>query len=126
MLGHFFKDLKDIDVIVRTQEEGETFDDAIKREIYEETHLTPSNIKYMGLLNSKGAKLAVYVCYLTDEEAKVTKLGNEGQALGFFTLDEMCKIELSFLVRAFFEKFKPQIRKMLEGTTINPKELGLV
>jgi 8-oxo-dGTP diphosphatase len=107
-------------------EQYESFDDAIKREIKEETNLTPSDIKYYGKLNGKDFTLAFYVAHLTDEEASSVRLGNEGQALEFFTLDEMKNLDLSFSIRVYFEKYLPQLDKLVRGEGVPIKELGLV
>lgn len=106
-------------------EDSESLDSAIKREIQEEANLTPSNIKLLGKLIGKDHVIGIYISYLTDEEATQVKLGNEGQALNFFTLDEIIKLELTPTSKMYFEKYLPQIEKLINGESVNIKELGL-
>ncbi len=107
-------------------EEGETFDEAIKREIYEETNLKPANIHHYGYLERNDAIMSFYVAYLSDDEIKDLKIGNEGQDLKFFTIDEIKELELAFTIRVYFEKYLPQLQRLVAGEILKPKELGLV
>ncbi|MBP7785678.1 NUDIX domain-containing protein [Patescibacteria group bacterium] len=107
-------------------EEGESFDMAIKREIKEEAGLSPSSIKYYGKIINKGHIIGIYISYLTDEEVKEIKLGNEGQALNFFTLDEIQKLDLTPPSKMYFEKYLSQIERLINRDTVTIKELGLI
>ena len=106
-------------------EDRESLDSAIKREIQEEANLTPSNIKLLGKLIGKNHVIGIYISYLTDEEAMQVKLGNEGQALNFFTLNEIIKLDLTPTSKMYLEKYLPQIEKLINGEPVNIKELGL-
>ena len=107
-------------------EQGETFGETIRREIKEETSLNPSDIKYYRKLSGRDFILAFYVINLTDKEAKEVKLGNEGQELRFFTLDDIKKIDLSSTLKNYYEKYLPQLTRLVRGETVTPEELGLV
>lgn len=68
-------------------EDGETFDEGIKREIKEETNLEPKNIKFLGKIALPNQETYGYIVRLEENELKDIKLGNEGQELKFFSFD---------------------------------------
>lgn len=107
-------------------EQGETYEEALRREVYEETNLRPSNVHHCGFLKGGYFAMSLYVCYLDDNEKKEVKLGNEGQDLRFFTLEEIEKLPLTPLTKEYFEKYLPQLKRMIKGEIPKPRELGLV
>lgn len=96
-------------------EEGETPLEAIKRELQEEICVTPKHIEFIGKTEYPGNVLAHrYICYLTDDESRQVKLGDEGQKLEFFTVDEADKLELTDFLRSYFDKNRKKIRRLVE------------
>ncbi|MBI2671994.1 NUDIX domain-containing protein [Candidatus Woesearchaeota archaeon] len=74
-------------------EEGETPEDAIKREIKEETNYELINPKYIGNFLIKKWKLYVFSKY--DPKLKLEDLEvNEGQELKFFSLEEILRLKI--------------------------------
>lgn len=69
-----------------TMEEGEEPLEAFKREAKEEMGVVPANITYIGKPDRERYR---YFAHLTDEEREKVKLGNEGQRLKFFEIDEL-------------------------------------
>ena len=106
-------------------EKNESFDAAIRREIQEETNLTPAHVQYLGKFSGSNYELALYVVRLNDHEVKELKLGNEGQALKFFSLDELEHLRLSSNLLMYLSKYKSQIKDLIRGKLIEPKQLGL-
>jgi len=73
-------------------EDGETPDNAIKRELQEEIGIIPSSICF---LTSPSSEIRAYHVSLTDEEAMRVKKGDEGKDLRFFSFDELSSIPLT-------------------------------
>ena len=74
-----------------TMEEGETPLETLKRELGEEIRVVPAKITYIG---ESGPGEYRYFAHLTEEEKEKVKLGNEGQRLGFFEIDELKDIKI--------------------------------
>ncbi|EKD99464.1 MAG: hypothetical protein ACD_22C00253G0006 [uncultured bacterium] len=104
----------------------ESNNEAIRREIEGETHSTPSNIKYVGRFVSPDVESAFYVVRLTDEEVKKVKLGNEGQDLRFFSIEEALRLDTSFSIKAYLHRYLDQIKRIVSGEDVSAKELDLV
>jgi 8-oxo-dGTP diphosphatase len=73
-------------------ENGETPDEAIKRELQEEIGIIPRSLRF---LISPSAETHAYLARLTNEEVKNIKKGNEGKDLRFFSFDELSQIPLT-------------------------------
>ena len=101
-------------------EAGETYEQTIKRECKEEINVTPSNLKYLGESEERGR----FVAELTDEEFSQLKLGDEGQKIEFFSLEEMADLELTPKVDFVYKNYRVGLEKILKGEDINLQELG--
>lgn len=96
-------------------EDGETFEQALIREIKEEINVSVENPKFLfprkGLLGHDG------MCYhvpLSDEQAQSVKLGDEGQEVRFFTFEEMGKLPLAIDIEAIYRDYRDLLRNLLE------------
>lgn len=103
-------------------ESGETHEEGLIREVREETNITikPEELKYLGKTKpTPNQDTAMYLIYVTDKQVQELKLGDEGQDVKFFSINEIEHIELTKnLVYAFrntvmYNAFK----KMLNGDT---------
>ncbi len=106
-------------------EEGESFEEGVKREIYEETNLQPSKIKYLGKMVHPDFELAVYLVRLDKDEMKSLKLGNEGQEIRFFGVEELESINLTPRARGIFEKNRQQFEQLSQGVDLNLDDMDL-
>lgn len=106
-------------------EAEETFEAAIRREIQEETNLTPAHVEYLGKRAGVNHELALYVVHLTDQEVSALELGNEGQALQFFSVDELETLTLSSTLLLYLCSYQSQIFELIRGKRIEPRQLGL-
>ena len=100
---------------------------AIKRELKEEINIVPKNIVYLGKqIYKDGSKVFRYFAKITKDEFKNIKLGNEGQKLEFFNLDEINQLDLAGYSTEYFLNYINQIREFVENN-ITPKKrlLGL-
>lgn len=88
-------------------EENENHFQTIKRELKEEISLTPANLEYLGDALSD---TSVYVSFLTDEEVKHIKLGNEGQKLKFFTKEELIHLTVTPSIKFYTNSTPDQIQ----------------
>ncbi len=96
-------------------EEGETPEEAIKRELKEEICVVPKYIEFIGEEEySSGVTAYRFASFLTDEEKTQVKHGDEGQRLDFFTMDEAEKLNLTPIFREYFDKNKDKIRALVE------------
>ena len=108
-------------------EKNETILKAIKRELQEEINIVPKSIIYLGKqVYEDGSEVFRYFTKLTKDEFQNIKLGNEGQKLEFFNLDEISQLDLAGYFTEYFFKYKDQIKEFLENNTMpKPRLLGL-
>ena len=97
---------------------------AIQRELMEEIKILPAQLKYLG---AAPGDTKVFFAFLSDEEVKKIKLGNEGQKLEFFSFEEALKQNLTKKLKMYFEKFGDVILNLVKSGSINDvSRLGLV
>jgi 8-oxo-dGTP diphosphatase len=108
-------------------EEKESFIEALQRELYEELHIEPQQIIYIGKEVLKKSNIVIrYMSKLSDDEFSAIQLGDEGQRYGFFTIDEALKLPLSSVTGSFFHKNKGRLREIVEqGRIPQAVDLGL-
>lgn len=111
-------------------EMGESFEEGVKRELEEEICHTPRNLKYLGQYSIPWGFVALYVAYLEKSEVLKVKLGNEGQRLGFFSFEEISKLELTGASATALKIYGPRLNEILEGgetalEKLDPKVFGL-
>ncbi|OGZ45535.1 MAG: hypothetical protein A3C84_04195 [Candidatus Ryanbacteria bacterium RIFCSPHIGHO2_02_FULL_48_12] len=108
-------------------EEGETWEECLKRELEEEICIVPKNIIYMGksYFQRVDGTIAFYLVLLNDEEYKRVKLGNEGQKLEFFTPQEIIQLPLAD-TKEFYTSLYPIFIRIAGGESdFRPEELQL-
>ncbi len=105
-------------------EEGENFEECLKREIKEELDLEVRSPKYLGTrLTPKGNTEATFIVDFSSDELSRIKLG-EGQRFQLFSYEELHEIPLTCHLTNVFGNYKDEIRKMLQGERAN-LNLGL-
>src|SRR4030042_2790498 len=88
---------------------------AIKRELKEEINIIPQNIIYLGKqVYKNGSEVFRYWAKLTKDEFQHIKLGNEGQKLKFFNLDEINQLDLARYSTEYFLGYINQIKEIVE------------
>lgn len=102
-------------------EENEDHFQTIKRELKEEISLTPTNLEYLGDALSD---TSIYISFLTDEEVKNIKLGNEGQKLKFFTKEELVNLNVTPSIKLYMEKYSDALDALINGKI--PKDISLL
>jgi len=108
------------------QTEGnETYEETARREIKEETNLEISELIPIGEIIDKNLlEYFLYYVELSDEELKNIKLGNEGQELKFFSVDEMKNLKMSVGVRIYYDSYRAGMKKLLEEKVVDKNALG--
>ena len=106
-------------------EEGETPEEGMRREIKEESNLSPGNLKYLGRLGFGDHEVYCYTAKLDDDEVAEVKLGNEGSEIKFVTYDELKTLPLTKNLQYYLEKYPDSARKLIEGEKVTAGELGL-
>lgn len=106
-------------------EDGETFDEGVKREIKEETNLEPKNLKMVGKIALPNQETYLYVARLENSELDDIKLGNEGQELRFFSFGELSTLPTGKAIKHYLSEFGNSIKRLIEGEDIPPIDLGL-
>jgi 8-oxo-dGTP diphosphatase len=101
---------------------------AIRRELKEEINIIPQNIIYLGKQVYKdGSEVSRYLAKLSKNEFQNIKLGNEGQKLEFFNLDEINQLDLARYSTEYFLNYINQIKEIVEKNIAPEKRLlGLV
>ena len=108
-------------------EEGESFDDALVREIKEELSIELKEYKYLGLLEANGEiQGKIYFANLTDVEIKEVKLGEEGIGYGMFTASEVFNLNLTAEMQYYRTLFGNKLELFLaDPKSVTPEEIGL-
>lgn len=104
-------------------EEGETPEETVRREVAEEVTYVPNIFNYWGkVIGSKGEDVFVFVVFVDKSEENLFIHGaGEGQGIGFFSIDEALKLNLTPKTREFLEK--EETVKMLKDRVIPTKVL---
>jgi len=89
-------------------EEGETPDEAVRRELVEEIGIIPTQLRRLG---TPYPSLSLYYALLSKQEVAFIKKGDEGKDLKFFSLEECVTLPLTQKLR---EAFRTQ-RTVLES-----------
>ncbi len=97
-------------------EMGENFNQALERELKEEINIIPQKYHFLGFLKTPvdNIKRAVYFAELSENEYKKVKLGNEGQEIGWFSPEEIEKIDALEAIKSFVSKYKDSIKKAIQ------------
>jgi 8-oxo-dGTP diphosphatase len=104
-------------------EEGENHFQTAQRELQEEIGIIPKKLSFIG---SAPGDTKVFFAFLDDEEVKNIKLGNEGQKLEFFTIEEASNQNLTNRLRMYFEKFRDAIIELIKtGSLEDVSDIGL-
>ena len=98
-------------------EKGESFDEALVREIREEIGISPKNYQFLGFLKMKSDQVqrAIYLVRLNKAESRKIKLGNEGQELRWFKPHEIANINAVPEIKDFFQKNAEEIEKIIKN-----------
>lgn len=99
----------------------ETPEEAMVRELEEEVHLTPSSVINLGTTRyTDGGLVHRFYVPVTDQEFPLIRLGNEGQKLGWFTLDELLQLNVSPHSFVYYTTHEQDIRSILLEGKIPP------
>lgn len=111
------------DSITESSEEGETHEETMRRGLREEICMIPADLTMIGVTK---AGHGFFVGFLTDRERRCIRLGNEGQAFNFFTLDRVKDLNLGGALKYHLEAYPEAFRKMSSsGTPPDAEELRL-
>ena len=95
-------------------EEGESPEQALVRELEEEINLNPSSLINLGTTAyTDGNLVHRFHVPVTDKELPLIRLGNEGQKIGWFTLDELFKLNVSPHSFVYCATHEQDIRQIL-------------
>jgi 8-oxo-dGTP pyrophosphatase MutT (NUDIX family) len=95
---------------------GETSEETLKRELQEEASITAKNYVFLfnrpsvGIINKT---VDIYYVPLTEANIASMKLGDEGQKLEFFALDEVANLDLVPSLKKYLPKYKAALEKFL-------------
>jgi 8-oxo-dGTP diphosphatase len=108
-------------------EDNETPLQALKREIMEEICTLAKSIKYLGKINNPdNSSHFIFLVKMTPGEVKKIKLGNEGQDLKFFRMDEIRKLNLTSKLKAYIKMHGNYLEAWFDDDgQIEPVKLGL-
>ncbi len=94
-------------------EEGESPDQAIRRELQEEVNYAPENLQYIGAKKNEQSETYVYWSYITEDEQDFFKLGaEEGQAIAFLSLDESLTHHLTESTKTYILALKEYLNAL--------------
>lgn len=97
-------------------DETETAQQAIIRELKEEVNLESLPLISLGQDSYKDGNLVTkYFAQLTEEQKNSVQILEEGQAFGFFTIDEIMQMEIIPNLRTYIELNRLKLEKLLSG-----------
>ncbi|MEF3692536.1 MAG: NUDIX domain-containing protein [Candidatus Moraniibacteriota bacterium] len=108
-------------------EANETPTEALIREVKEESNLQISEdeIKEIGkIIIPDKLEHSLYWIKLSEDKIKDIKLGNEGQKIGFFSMEELSEMRLGIIVFSYFQKFKDGFKNIVENENLDRGLLG--
>jgi 8-oxo-dGTP diphosphatase len=96
-------------------ENKETYEEALKRELLEEISVVPKKYNYIKeFVEENGRKTAAYVVDLDDTEVTKLKLGDEGQEIRFFRIEELKELKFSRCpMIQYYSKHPEELAKIL-------------
>lgn len=106
-------------------EESESVDEGMRREIKEESNLSPRHLKHLGRMVIGDHEVSAYTAKLDDDEVASIKLGDEGSEIKFFTFDELYTIPLTKNLQYYLNKYPEGARKLVFGEEVTAEDLGL-
>lgn len=95
-------------------EEGETPEQTLLREMKEEANIDPLPARFLWQWEHR----YYYHIPLPDEVLNTVKLGDEGQKLGYFTLEELREIQLTPSLIQMLKDHKEEITKLLNPLNV--------
>ena len=105
-------------------EQDETPAEGIVRELIEEASYSPKDLQYIGYRDS--TKTYVFFTFIRSSEAKLFKRGIEGQGIGFFTLNEIGRLNFPALSDRLLKKYRKVIEESIKtGKLPSSQSLGL-
>ncbi len=97
-------------------EEGESPEEALVRELQEEIGLTPSSVINLGTTTYiDGSLVHRFYIPVTDDELALIHLVGEGQKIGWFTLEELFKLNVSPHSFVYYTTHKRDIEEIISG-----------
>ncbi|MCR4333966.1 MAG: NUDIX domain-containing protein [Patescibacteria group bacterium] len=108
-------------------EDGEGPDEALMRELMEEISVVPKRIERIGFEQYSDGKAVVrYLVRLDKDEKERLKLGDEGQEMRFFSIDETVALPFSHYIGNFIRRNAEYLKEIIEeNAEIVPQKLGL-
>ena len=108
-------------------EQDETPAEGIVRELIEEAYYSPKSLQYIGYrLNENRTLTYVFFAFIGSKEAKLFKRGIEGQGIGFFTLNEIGRLNFPALSDRLLKKYRKVIEESIKTSKLpSSQSLGL-
>ena len=102
-------------------EKGETPPQALIREVLEESSYSLTTYKHLYTFrNILGRNQHIFFALVNPTEMSKFKLGpNEGQAIGWFTLDEIAKLKLTPSSKIIYVDFRPLLEEIITTPKIS-------
>ncbi len=103
-------------------EKGETPSEALVREVLEESSYKLTSYKHLYTFrNILVRDQHIYLALVNPAEMTKFKLGpGEGQAIGWFTLDEVAKLKLTPTSKIIYVDFRPLIEEIITTPKMSP------
>lgn len=100
-------------------EQGESAEQALRRELKEEINIALGKITYLGEQSwddgsKDGGIISHHFAKLTKDEFEVIKLGKEGQRLDFFSLQKLTGLNLVRYLDEYLFKHEDELRQLIE------------
>jgi 8-oxo-dGTP diphosphatase len=98
--------------------EGETYEQTFLRETQEEIGIKPAHFNFVEVFEFDYRRYGVFVANLTDEEAKVVAIGDEGQRIEFVSLEQMQSLPVAQTHHEFILQRDALMRKIAGGSEL--------
>lgn len=109
-------------------EEGETPEQGLLREVKEEVSFDLSNYQLLASrIGGFGETVSMYVSFVNkDKESKCSLGPDEGQEIGWFTLDEVTKLKLTDSSKLMYVDFRPFLEEIMTTRRIDPEKTAQI
>lgn len=107
-------------------EQGESDEDALKREMKEEIGIVAKDITFLGKVKLSEHSSAIYFVKLNKSEVGKISLGDEGREIRFFTHKEIKKLKPTENLAGYFDLYGQYIFEIIKvGKIPDSRKLGL-
>lgn len=95
--------------------------ETVRRELKEELSFVPDNLNCLG---KTGSEIWIYTFILKDDDVRYIELGNEGQELKFFSLEDIKNLSLTPSLKFYIDTYGKGLEMLIDNGGL--EDIGLL